>query len=129
MKEAIQPKGVAGPVAPYSPVVVSGDLVFLAGQVPFDEHANLVSEDFIDQARQVFTNLERCLAAVGCGFEDVVKVTTFLADSGDFDEYNRIYAEYFKPPYPVRTTVSAGLLGFRIEVEAIARRPSSTEGE
>lgn len=57
MKEAIQPKGVAAPVAPYSPVVVSGDLVFLAGQVPFDEDANLVSEDFIDQARQVFTIL------------------------------------------------------------------------
>lgn len=66
---------------------------------------------------------------MGCGFEDVVKVTTFLADSGDFAEYNRIYAEYFKPPYPVRTTVSAGLLGFRIEVEAIACRPSSTQGE
>ena len=90
--------------------------------MPFDEEATLVSDDFVAQAHQVFSNLKRCLDAAGCGLEDVVKVTAFLADFEDFEEYNRVYAEHFEQPYPARTTVSAGLFGFRIEVEAVARR-------
>lgn len=125
-REALQPEGLARPAAPYSSVVVSDDLVLLSGQVPFDTDRRLVSEDFEAQARQVFDNVGRCLEAAGCGFGDVLKVTTFLADLGDFAAYNAIYAEYFVEPYPARTTVQAGLLGFRIEVEAVARRPRSS---
>jgi 2-iminobutanoate/2-iminopropanoate deaminase len=121
--EALQPDGMAVPQSPYSPVVVTGDLVLLSGQVAFDADGNLVSDEIEAQARQVFDNMGRCLAAAGCGFEDVVKVNGFLADLGDFDVYNAVYREYFSPPYPVRTTVEAGLApGLRIEVEAIARR-------
>jgi 2-iminobutanoate/2-iminopropanoate deaminase len=106
-------------------VIVSDDLVYTSGQTPYDEHRKLVSDEFEAQARQTFDNLGRCLGTAGCGFEDVLKVTTFLADLADFDTYNRIYREYFSEPYPARTTVQAGLLGFRIEVEAVARRPGS----
>ena len=121
--QALQPEGVVKPKAPYSSVVVSDDLVVTAGQVPFDADGNVVSADFEAQARQTFENLGRCLAAAGCGFEDVIKVTTFLADLADFELYNEIYARYFREPYPARTTVQAGLLGIRIEVEALARKP------
>ena len=123
--QAVQPEGVAKPRPPYSPAVVSGDLVVLSGQVPFDENGDVVSDDFGAQARQVFENVRRCLDAAGCGLEDVIKVTTFLADLSDFAVYNELYAEYFRPPYPARTTVGAGLIGIKIEVEAIARRPAS----
>ena len=123
--QAVQPEGVAKPRPPYSPAVVSGDLVVLSGQVPCDENGDVVSDDFGAQARQVFENVRRCLDAAGCGLEDVIKVTTFLADLSDFAVYNELYAEYFRPPYPARTTVGAGLIGIKIEVEAIARRPAS----
>jgi 2-iminobutanoate/2-iminopropanoate deaminase len=106
-------------------VIVSDDLVYTSGQTPFDDRRQLVSDEFEAQAHQTFANLGRCLDAAGCGFEDVLKVTTFLSDLSDFDAYNRIYREYFSEPYPARTTVQAGLLGFRIEVEAVARRPGS----
>jgi 2-iminobutanoate/2-iminopropanoate deaminase len=123
--EALQPDGMVVPQSPYSPVVVTGDAVLLSGQVAFDGQGNLVSDEIEAQARQVFDNMGRCLAAAGCGFEDVVKVNAFLADLADFDAYNAVYREYFSPPYPVRTTVQAGLAeGFRLEVEAIARRKS-----
>ena len=49
MKEAIQPEGVARPAAPYSPVVVSGDLVYTAGQVGFDESGQLTADDITGQ--------------------------------------------------------------------------------
>ena len=59
MKEAIQPEGVARPAAPYSPVVVSGDLVYTAGQVGFDESGELTADDITGQTTQVFENLLR----------------------------------------------------------------------
>jgi 2-iminobutanoate/2-iminopropanoate deaminase len=122
-KSTPTPEGVGPPVAPYSPVVVSGDFVFLAGQIPFDENNELVADDIEMQTRQALTNMGRCLAAAGCGFGDVLKVNAFIADFADFPGFNAVYAEFFKPPLPARTTVQAGLHGFRVEVEATARRP------
>ena len=123
--QALQPEGIATPKGPYSPVVVSGDFVLTAGQVAFDPDGNVVSDRIEAQARQVFDNLARCLEAAGCGLGDVVKVTAFLADLDDFEAYNEVYREYFAPPYPVRTTVQAGLApGLLVEIEAMARKAS-----
>jgi 2-iminobutanoate/2-iminopropanoate deaminase len=122
--EAVQPPGVPDPVGPYSNVFVSGDLVLLSGQVPYDETGTLVGPDFATQADQVFRNIEACLQAVGCGFQDILKITAYLADFEDFAEYNGVYARYLEPPYPARTTVQAVLYGFSIEIDAIARRPA-----
>jgi 2-iminobutanoate/2-iminopropanoate deaminase len=124
-KKTPVPQGVGPPTAPYSPVVVSGDLVFLAGQIPYDENSRLVEGDIEVQTRQVLTNMRSCLQAAGCGFEDVVKVNAFVADFADFAGFNAVYAEFFQPPYPARMTVQAGLYGFRVEVEAIARVPNA----
>jgi 2-iminobutanoate/2-iminopropanoate deaminase len=123
-RQAIQPPDVATPKAPYSPVVVSGDHVFTAGQVAFDANGELVGSDMESQTRKAFENLRSCLEAAGCGLEDVVKVNGYLADLADFDAYNAVYGEFFDEPYPARTTVQAGLApGLLVEVEAVARRP------
>lgn len=123
-KRAIQPPDTATPAAPYTPVIVSGDLVVTAGQVAFDQDGKVVEGGIREQTRQALENVKRCLAAAGAGLEDVIKVNAFLADLGDFQAYNEVYAEFFQPPYPVRTTVQAGLpAGLLLEVEATARAP------
>lgn len=122
-RQALQPEGLAAPKPPYSSVIVSGDLVFTAGQAPFDADGKLVSEDFAEQTHQTLKNLGRCLEAAGCGFEDVLKVNAFLVDLDDFPAYNEVYRQYFSEPYPARTTVGANLVGFKVEIEAIARKP------
>lgn len=110
---------------PYSPVVVSGDLVFTAGQVAFDAEGRLAAGGIDEQVRQTLENLRAVLTAVGCGLPDVVKVTAFLADLGTFEAYNAVYREFFSPPYPARTTVGAALPpGILVEIEAVARRRS-----
>jgi len=125
MRDAIQPPDVAAPKAPYSPVVVSGDHVFTAGQVAFDATGAVVAEDMDAQTRQALRNVQSCLAAAGCTLEDVVKVNAYLADLGDFDAYNTVYREFFSEPFPARTTVQAGLPpGLLVEIEAVARRPA-----
>lgn len=124
MKEAIQPDGVATPKVPYSPVVVSGDLVYTAGQVGFDMTAKLTADDITSQTRQVFENLRACLQAAGCDFADVIKVNAYLADLGDFAAFNEVYGTLFEAPYPARTTVGVNLPGgILVEVEAVARKP------
>ena len=119
---ALFPDGLVRPKAPYSPVVRSGDHVYTAGQVAFDATGALVPGGTAEQTRQVLANLEACLGAAGCTFVDVVKVNVFLVDLAAFDDFNEVYRAAFAEPYPVRTTVQAGLPGgIRVEIEAVAR--------
>jgi 2-iminobutanoate/2-iminopropanoate deaminase len=122
--EARQPEGTAKPAFPYSPVVISGDHVYTAGQVAFGPDGELVPGGIAEQTRQALANVAACLEAAGCTLADVVKVNAFLADLGDFPAYNDVYREHFTEPFPARTTVQAGLPpGLLVEIEAIARRP------
>ncbi|MFF4230496.1 RidA family protein [Streptomyces sp. NPDC001820] len=75
------PEGVA-PGTGYSHVVWgTGRFVAISGQCAFNEGGNVVGEgDPAAQARQVFENLRRCLAAAGATFENVVKLTYFVTD-------------------------------------------------
>ena len=124
MMDALQPDGVARPDFPFSPVVVSGDLVYTAGQVANDESGRIVSDEIEAQCRRVFDNIRACLEAAGCGLADVIKVNGFLTDLDSFDVYNAVYRDYFAEPYPARTTVGAALApGLLVEVEVVARRP------
>ena len=124
-KKAIQPDGMAVPKAPYSPVVVSGDLVYTAGQVGFDANGDLVDGGIAEQTRQALENVRTALAAAGCGLDDVLKVNAFLSDLGDFEGFNDVYRAFFSAPYPARTTVGVSLPGaIAVEIEAVARRPA-----
>ena len=123
-RQALQPEGMAVPKPPYSPVVVSGETVYTAGQIANDPDGNLVEGGMAEQARRTLENVRTCVEAAGCTLDDVVKVNAYLADLGDFPAYNEVYVEYFSQPYPARTSVQAGLPpGVLIEVEAIARKP------
>jgi 2-iminobutanoate/2-iminopropanoate deaminase len=124
IEHPIAPEPLSG--FPYANVVVSGDLVAVASQVPFGEDRLIVGPDFATQAHQVFANLRRCLQVAGCDLADVIKVTGYLARPDLVDEYNEIYREYFSPPYPARTTVACELVvpGMLVQVDAFARLPA-----
>jgi 2-iminobutanoate/2-iminopropanoate deaminase len=122
-RQAFQPDGMAAPKPPYSPVVISGDLVYTAGQIAHGAEGSLVAGGIEEQTRQTLANVRACLEAAGCTLDDVMKVNAFLADLDDFDGYNRVYREFFAEPYPARTSVQAGLpAGVLVEIEAVDRR-------
>jgi 2-iminobutanoate/2-iminopropanoate deaminase len=124
MMDALQPDGVARPDFPFSPVVVSGDLVYTAGQVATDASGRIVSDEIEAQCRRVLDNVRACLHAAGCELSDVIKVNAFLTDLDNFAVFNAVYRDYFAEPYPARTTVGAALAAdFLVEVEVVARRP------
>jgi 2-iminobutanoate/2-iminopropanoate deaminase len=123
-REAIQPGDLPVPAPPYSPVVVAGELVFTAGQVAMNRTGTIVDGGVAEQTEQVLRNVAACLAAAGCGMDDVVKTTVFLTDLADFPAFNEVYAQHFSSPYPARSTVQVGLAaGLLVEIEAVARRP------
>ena len=113
-------------IGPYSQGIDAGSLVFVSGQIPVDPATGAVPEGAAAQAERAFANVRAVLAAAGLGPENVVKTTVFLADLADFAAVNEVYARAFSAPFPARSCVQvAGLpRGVRLEVEAIAVRPS-----
>lgn len=125
-RDAPIPTGMALPRLPYSPVIRSGDHVFTAGQVAHGLDGEIVEGGIAEQTAQVLANLRACLAAAGCGLDDVQKVNVYLADLADFEGFNEVYRAAFAEPFPARTTVQVGLPpGLLIEVEAVARPPGT----
>ncbi|MFJ1733327.1 RidA family protein [Streptomyces sp. NPDC088254] len=119
------PDGVAA-AAQYSHVVLgTGRFVAVSGQLPLDEDGRLVGEgDPAAQARQVFENLRRCLAAVGADFDDVVKLTYFVTDMAHLPAIRAARAAHIPDDrLPASSAVQVAALvrpGFLMEIEAYA---------
>ncbi|MGC0373702.1 RidA family protein [Streptomyces sp. SAI-229] len=119
------PDGVA-PAAQYTHVVTgTGRFVAVSGQLALDEGGRLVGEgDAGAQARQVFENLRRCLAAAGATFDDVVKLTFFVTDMAHMPAIRAARAEHIPDDrLPAASAVQvAGLVRpeFLMEIEAFA---------
>ena len=112
----------------YSAVVRSDSLLFVSGQVGARPDGS-PEPDFEAQVRLSFANLEATLLAGGCGFDDIVDVTTFHTDAEkQFDTIMAVKGEVFKSaPYPSWTALGVNwLAGFDFEIKAIARIPSRT---
>jgi reactive intermediate/imine deaminase len=116
--------GQAEPISHFTDAVRAGELLFVSGIVPVDERRELVGGgDVVEQARQVFRNMEAVLAAAGCTFADVVKVTVFLTDVDDRPLVNPVRQDVFGDARPASTLVEVSALvipGAKIEVEAVA---------
>ena len=107
---------------PFSDAVLVGDTLYLAGAMGRDA-AGKFPDAFADEVRAALQHQSDVLKAGGMDIADVVKVTCFIADLKDYDEWNKVYREFFKgPEMPARSTVQvAGLVQKgRIEVEMIA---------
>ena len=121
-KEIISTKNAPQAIGPYSQAVKTGNLIFISGQIPLDPKTGDVVEGSIeDQANQVLENIKSICEAAGHGLEDIIKITIFLTDLGNFAVVNEVMKKYFSEPYPARATIEvSGLpLGVNVEIEAI----------
>ncbi|MFL5686897.1 MAG: RidA family protein [Chloroflexota bacterium] len=125
-RQAISTTSAPAAVGPYSQAIVAGGLIFCAGQGAIDPQTQEVRQGSVEEeTERTLRNLEAVLDAAGATFADVVKTTVFLADIDDFAAMNGVYARFFPDPPPARTTVEVAALpkGFKVEIEAIARKP------
>ena len=110
-----------GAIGPYSQGMIVNGFVYTSGQIPVDPTTGNVPEGITAQAEQSCKNVGAILEAAGTGFEKVFKTTCFLADMGDFAQFNEVYAKYFISK-PARSCVAVKTLpkGVLCEIEAIA---------
>ncbi|CAO3305601.1 MULTISPECIES: RidA family protein [unclassified Pseudomonas] len=112
--------GTISPVGPYSQAVVSGHLVFTAGQIPSFGILEEQPESFKDQVRQTFANLAAILEAAGSSLSRIIKVNAYLTDSDQLAPFNEVYKEILGHAPPARTTVCVQLWGVSLEIDCVA---------
>src|SRR5579883_1741435 len=126
MIERLSPPSVPTPRGPYSPAVRAGDFLFISGQAPIDPETDQLSfGDIQHETRLVIGNLKRILEGCGSSLADVVKCSVFLKNGEDFAAMNEVYAEFFGPAKPARTTVACRFANpdMKVEIDCIAYSP------
>ncbi|NCP66100.1 MAG: RidA family protein [Paraglaciecola sp.] len=113
-------------IGTYSQAIKSGTTVYLSGQIPLvPSTMELVSQDFVEQAHQVFKNISAVCEAAGGSTADLAKVNIFLTDLAQFAKVNEIMSLYIKQPYPARAAVQVSALprGSQIEIDGVMELP------
>jgi 2-iminobutanoate/2-iminopropanoate deaminase len=122
-KQIIESLEAPKPIGPYSHAVRLGDLVFSSGMIGLDpKNGELVRGGVRAETRQVMENLAAVLRAGGASFAEVLRVTIYLTNLGDYPEVNEVYGSYFISEPPARSTVQVAALprGAAVEIDAIA---------
>ena len=124
--EFIGSKELPAPGGHYSQAVAAGGLVFLSGILPARDEVDATAS-FAAQCASVFGQCEKVLRAAGCGFDDVVQCTAYIAGVEHWPAFNGIYAGVFGMHKPARAVVPVPELhfGFLVEVQLVAQRPAA----
>jgi 2-iminobutanoate/2-iminopropanoate deaminase len=123
MRTIISTDKAPGAIGPYNQGVKAGGFLFTAGQIPLDPVSmELVGTAAPEQARQALLNAKAVVEAGGLTLGDVVKVTVFIRDMGQFAAINEVYATFFAENPPARSVVEVSRLpkDVLVEVEMIA---------
>jgi len=117
-KTIINTTGAPAPIGPYSQAVLSGNTLYVSGQIALTpEGGNLVMDTIQAETHQVMKNLKSILNAAQMDFSDVVKCSIFVKDMNNFQAINSVYGEYFTSNAPARETVEVSRLPKDVNVE------------
>ena len=119
MKKIINTSNAPKPIGPYNQAVISGNLMFMSGQIAFDPSTGeLVIGEIQAETKQVMENLKSILDEAGLSFKDVIKTSIFLSDMNNFQQVNEVYGSYFSDEgAPARETVEVSRLPKDVNVE------------
>ena len=129
MKSIISTDKAPSAIGTYSQAVKVKNTVYLSGQIPLvPETMEVISEEFSEQAEQVFKNLSAVCEAAGGSINDMVKVNVFMTDLSNFATVNEVMARYFEQPYPARAAIQVSRLpkDVAIEIDGVLELPSVT---
>lgn len=124
-KTIINTPNAPAPIGPYSQSVMTGNLLFVSGQIAIDPNTgNMEAKDAAAETTQVMQNIEAILKHAGLDFSHVVKTTIFLSDMSLFTIVNEVYGRYFSDNFPARETVAVKALPkmANVEISVIATK-------
>ena len=119
MKKIINTENAPAPIGPYNQAVLSGNTLYISGQIPIDpKTGELIEGDIAKETEQCMKNLKAILTEAGMTFEHVVKSSIFISDMNQFAKINTVYAKYFNAETaPARETVEVANLPKFVNVE------------
>lgn len=119
MKKVINTSSAPAPIGPYNQAVLSGNTLYISGQIPMDATTGtLIEGDIKAETRKCMENLKAILTEADMSFENVVKSSIFLGDMNQFSEVNEVYGSYFNTETaPARETVEVANLPKFVNVE------------
>jgi 2-iminobutanoate/2-iminopropanoate deaminase len=127
--KVIQTDRAPAAIGPYSQGITVAPWLFVSGQLGIQpETGELVSSNFVSQARQALENLMQVVRAAGYDLKHVVAVDVFVTDLNHFAAFNDIYAEYFSAHRPARAVVEVSRLpkDACVEIKCIAYNPGTS---
>lgn len=117
-KTIINTPQAPAPIGPYNQAVLSGNTLYMSGQVCIDPVTGELKNGSIEEeTEQVMKNLQAVLTAAGMNFRQVVKTTIFITDMHQFSIINGVYGKYFETDFPARETVQVAALPKFVNVE------------
>ena len=117
-KTIITTANAPSPIGPYNQAVLSGNMLFISGQICIDPPTGeLRNKDIQEETHQVMHNLKAILQEAGMDFSHVVKTSIFITDMHQFGEINAVYGKYFEAEFPARETVQVSALPKFVNVE------------
>jgi len=119
MKKIINTPNAPAPIGPYNQAVLSGNTLYISGQIPMNpKTGKLIEGNIKDETQQCMENLKAILTEAGASFENVVKSSIFIKDMHQFTEINDVYGSYFNvETAPARETVEVANLPKFVNVE------------
>jgi 2-iminobutanoate/2-iminopropanoate deaminase len=110
----------------YSQAIVAGNLLFVAGNGPYDpDTRKIVGETIGEQTDRTMRNIAAILNGAGLDWSNVVSTTVYLEHLlRDWADFDRVYGTFLTPPYPARATVGAALKNILVEISVVAVIPS-----
>lgn len=123
----LQPPGWQRPKGYSNGIVANGRMVFVAGQVGWDEQEQFHTDDLVGQVRQALTNVVAILAEANAHPTNIVRMNWYLADGEEYNarqtEIGAVYRELIGRHFPAMTAVQvAGFVekGAKVEIEVTA---------
>ena len=130
MHRTILPKGWPRPKGYANGVLAEGRVLFIAGQVGWNEKEEFESEDFVRQVEQALKNIVAVLDEAGARPEHVARMTWYVTSKSEYldrlPEIGKVYKNVIGAVYPAMSLVQvAGLVevGAKVEIEATAVIP------
>ncbi len=118
MRKIINTPQSPAAIGTYSQGVIANGLVFTSGQIPLDpKTGSPVEGDFTQQVEQVIGNISAVLEAGGSSLGQILKLTVYLKDLGNFPLLNEVFKKYFQDDPPARSTVQVSELPMGVDVE------------
>jgi len=124
MKEIIKTSNAPSAIGTYSQGIKANGFLFTSGQIGIDpDSGKLVDGGIRSQTDRTLSNINAILNESGIQKDNIIKLSVFLINLGDFEHINDSFSKFFNNSnFPARTTIEVSRLPLNalVEIDCVA---------